>query len=166
VITYKPWASAGTLASGISAASTLTGSCFTNSSASSQSGAYRCSVDNLLYDPCFADAASGAGEVACPKVANPDSVIVIKLTSALPAPLAASSPVVPWLLVLANGQRCSPITGTGGPPLAGKPQDYGCDGASVYGMPDENSPTWTASYAPDGAAASAMTEVTVTQAYE
>lgn len=166
VITYAPWAAASTLASGISAAATQSGSCFTTSSATTASGAYRCIVGNSLYDPCFADAASGAGQVACPNPANPDSVVVIKLTAALPAPAtAASSPVFPWLLVLANGQRCETITGTGAV-LGGKNEVYGCQGGGVYGQPDRSAATWTALYAPSGAPASALAPQAVTRAYE
>jgi hypothetical protein len=166
VVSYAPWAGAGTLASGISAAATQSGSCFTTSSATTASGAYRCIVGNSLYDPCFADAASGAGEVACPNPADPDSVVVIKLTAALPAPAtAAGSPVIPWLLVLANGQHCETITGTGGV-LGGKNEAYGCPAGGVYGQPDRSTATWTVSYAPSGAPASAMTQEAVTKAYQ
>jgi hypothetical protein len=166
VISYAPWAGAGRLASGISAAATQSGSCFTTSSATTASGAYRCIVGNSLYDPCFADAASGAGQVACPNPANPDSVVIIKLTAALPAPAtAASSPVFPWLLVLANGQRCETITGTGAV-LGGKNEVYGCQGGGVYGQPDRSTATWTALYAPSGAPASALATQAVTRAYE
>ncbi len=166
VISYTPWAGPGTLASGISAAATQSGSCFSTSSATTAAGAYRCTVGNSLYDPCFSDSASGATEVACPNPASPDSVVVIKLTAQLPAPAtAAGSPIIPWLLVLANGQQCQTITGTGGT-LGGKNEIYGCPGGGVYGQPDETAPTWTASYAPSGAPASAMTQVSVTKAYE
>lgn len=166
VITYAPWAGAGTLASGITAAATQSGSCFTTSSATTASGAYRCMVSNSLYDPCFADTASGAAEVACPNPANPNSVVVIKLTAALPAPAtAAGSPIFPWLLVLANGQNCQTITGTGGI-LGGKNEVYGCPGGGVYGQADRSTATWTALYAPSGAPASALTQVAVTKAYE
>jgi hypothetical protein len=166
VITYAPWAAPGTLASGISAAATQTGSCFSTSSATTASGAYRCIVGNSLYDPCFADAASGAGQVACPNPQNPDSVVVIKLTGQLPIPAtAAGSPVIPWLLVLANGQTCQTITGTGGT-LGGKNEIYGCPAGGVYGQPDTSTATWTVFYAPSGAPASAMTQVGVIKAYE
>jgi hypothetical protein len=166
VIAYAPWSSAGALASGISAVSTQSGACFSTSSATTAPGAYRCAVGNLLYDPCFADATSGAGEVACPVPDNPDSVVVIKLTSPLPAPATSPGfPIIPWLLVLANGQECGTITGTGGI-LGGKDESYGCSGGSVYGLPNQNEATWQVTYAPSGAPASAMTQVAVTKAYE
>jgi hypothetical protein len=166
VVTYAPWAGAGTLASGISASATPSGSCFTTSSATTAPGAYRCLVGNDLYDPCFADASTAATEVACPSLADPDSVVVIKLTSALPAPATSTgSAIIPWLLVLANGQRCQTITGTGGI-LGGKDEAYGCPSGGVYGLPDTSGATWMVSYAPSGAPASAMTQVGVTTAYE
>lgn len=166
VISYAPWAGAGRLTSGISAAATQSGSCFTTSSATTAAGAYRCLVGNTLYDPCFADAASGAGQVACPNPANPDSVVVIKLTAALPAPAtAAGSPAFPWLLVLANGQHCQTITGTGST-LGGKSEVYGCPDGGIYGQPDRSAATWTALYAPTGAPASALAPQAVTRAYQ
>lgn len=165
VITYAPWAGAGTLASGISASASQSGSCFSTSSATTAPNAYRCLVGNDLYDPCFADATSAAGEVACPNPAHPDSVVVIKLTAALPAPAtSAGSTIIPWLLVLANGQQCQTITGTGGT-LGGKDEAYGCPGGGVYGLPDTSGATWMVWYAPSGAPASAMTQVSVTKAY-
>ena len=165
VITYAPWAGAGTLASSISASATQSGSCFSTSSATTAPGAYRCLAGNDLYDPCFADAASAAGEVACPNPANPDSVVVIKLTAALPTPAtSAGSTIIPWLLVLANGQQCQTITGTGGT-LGGKNEAYGCPSGGVYGQPDTSGATWMVWYAPSGAPAPAMTQVSVAKAY-
>jgi hypothetical protein len=166
VITYAPWAAAGTLAAGISASATQSGSCFTTSGATAVSSAYRCMVGNSLHDPCFADAASGAGEVACPDWLNPDSVVIIKLTGSLPAPAAsAGSAFPPWLVVLSNGQRCTAITGTGST-LGGMNSEYGCSGGTVYSLPDQNHPAWTVTYAPAGATAADMTQVSVTKAYE
>lgn len=122
-------------------------------------------MGNILHDPCFEDAATGAGEVACPNPANPDSVVVIKLTGALPTPATASSRA-PWLLVLANGQHCWTNTGTVGIP-GGKNEYYICSaGGGAYGQPDESGATWTITYAAAGAPASAMTSMTVSQAYE
>jgi hypothetical protein len=180
VITYNPWASAGTLASGITASSTVSGYCWTGSGATDAPDAFRCTAGNIIYDPCFTyGSSSSSGECAYPNTSNPDSVVVVNLTpppSTLgPAPTstATSPPWVPWLLVLANGERCTPITGTGGPALDGKPQEDNCGtggynsvAGNIYGNPVESSATWTVSYAPLHAAGSAMTQVTVTEAYE
>jgi hypothetical protein len=165
VITYAPWAAPGMLARGISAASTQSGSCFTTSSATTAPGAYRCFVGNNLYDPCFADATSGAGQAACPSPENPDSVIVIRLTAPLPKPATSPGSPIPWLLVLANGQHCQTITGTGGT-LGGKNEAYGCAAGSVYGQINQGDATWTVSYAPSGAPASALTQEAVIKAYQ
>jgi hypothetical protein len=162
---YQPWAAAGRLASGVFATATQSGSCFTTSSATTAPGAYRCLAGNSLYDPCFADASSGAGEVACPNPGNPDSVVIMNLTAPLPPPVtAASSPIIPWLLVLANGQHCLTVTGTGGI-LGGKDESYECPGGGVYGQPDDNAPGWTVFFAASGAPASAMVQMTVARAY-
>jgi hypothetical protein len=167
VITYNPWASAGTLASGITASSTLSGgSCVDASEVTDAPDAWRCYVGNTIYDPSFSYGSSGAGEVAYPNWENPNSVIVIKLTSALPAPAAASSPILPWMLLLANGQRCPASDGASGPDVDGLNQSYVCSGGSIYGLPDRSSATWTVHYAAPGAAASALTQVDVTTAYE
>ncbi len=166
VIEYNPWTAAGTLASGISATATQSGSCFSMSSATTAGGAYRCTVGNDLFDPCFSDASSGAGEVACPSRDNPDSLTVIKLTSPLPASqTSAPASPLPWLLVLANGQHCNTNTGTVGT-LGGKNEYFICTDGGAYGTPDESSSTWTITYAPSGVPASAMTQQDVTTAYE
>jgi hypothetical protein len=171
VITYNPWTASGNLASGISATSTQAGSCFSNSSAAVESDAYRCLLSTTtsngtpLYDPCYSDPSSGAGEVACPDMPNPDSVTIIKLTSALPTAGTTPASLVPWLLVLANGQRCNTNTGTVST-LGGINANYECDDGNAYGEPDESSATWTITYAPNGATASAMTKVAITTAYQ
>jgi hypothetical protein len=170
VIHYTPWTAPGTLASGFSAASTQSGSCFTDSIASGEPDAFRCSVGNVLYDPCFADGSSGPGPVFCPNPQDPDSGTIINLTSSLPAPNSAPGSVLPWLLVLADGHSCAAITGTVGT-LGGKNGYYGCASGSTlygyaYGDPDESSATWTIYYAPSGATASGMTQVNITTAYE
>jgi len=165
VITYPPWAAAGRLADGISAAAAQSGSCFTTSSATTAPGAYRCLAGNALYDPCFADTSSGAGKVACPNPENPDSVVIMTLTAPLPPPVtAAGSPIIPWLLVLTNGQHCLTVTGTGGT-LGGKNETYGCPGGGVYGQPDQSDRQWSVLFAASGAPASAMTPMAVIRAY-
>jgi hypothetical protein len=168
VITYHPWSSDGTLASGITAASTLSGgSCQSGSEVTDAPDAFRCYVGNTIYDPAFSDGSSSAGEVAFPNWENPDSVTVIKLASALPAANPASSSIDPWMLLLANGQRCTASDGASGPDVDGLNQSYGCSTGSVYGLPDRSSATWTIHYtSAPGASATSLTQVDVTTAYE
>lgn len=167
IVKYRPWASRDQLLPGIDAEWTKSGSCFSNSSASSASTAYRCEVGNELLDPCFADATSRADEVACPDLTKPDedAVFVIKLTGQLPAPVPASGTALPWRLDLSNGQTCEIITGAADM-LGGKNQTYSCANGNIWGSLDQSSPAWQASYAPSGAPASAITQVAVKDAYE
>jgi hypothetical protein len=89
------------------------------------------------------------------------------LTSALPAPNPASSSILPWMLLLANGQRCPASDGASGPLVDGLNQSYVCSSGSTYGQPDRSSATWTIHYtSAPGASATSLTQVDVTTAYD
>ena len=105
------------------------GNCFANSiSAPYRKDAWRCMIENAIYDPCFETKQKGF--VFCqtnPLVA--DSVL-IKLNKALPkvsVPENAKENWA-WFLTLKDGTYCSPFTGTL-PPLQGVMAYYGCSGA-------------------------------------
>jgi len=101
VITFKPTTIP---------AETQTGSCFASAIGLGREDAYRCMVDNQIYDPCFA--VDDAPTVVCG--ANPatgETGFVLQLTEPLPAPdLGQVS--MPWLVELADGQVCGLMTGT------------------------------------------------------
>lgn len=100
---------------GFNATEEVNGTCFTGSIAAQRAGAFRCSAENSLFDPCF----SVDGSVACP-VGDPgrNEGVLIKLTSPLPQPPEAwenqpdpNNPQ-PWYLTLEGGGVCGVLTGT------------------------------------------------------
>jgi len=120
VITFTPPA---TLSADVSS-----GNCFISSVAEPyRKDAFRCMVQNGIYDPCFT--LSKDGYVFCPVDPVKNNPVLIKLTSALPAPSAVVTTKAnwAWFLKLEDGTYCSPFTGTL-PPLKDEMAYYGCSG--------------------------------------
>ena len=68
---------------------------------------------------------------------------------------------LPWALELANGKRCTLLTGAS-VVLAGERLQYGCEGGgSVLGEMDREQPVWAVDYLADGAVATTLVDVTV-----
>ena len=68
---------------------------------------------------------------------------------------------LPWALELANGERCSLLTGASAV-LAGQRVHYECDGGgSVIGEIDRGQQVWMVSYLADGAIATTLIDVAV-----
>ncbi|WP_298337222.1 hypothetical protein [Ferrimicrobium sp.] len=114
IVVYEPFTING-IAPGIKVTSQQSGSCWEGSIASNRPDAWRCTVANGIYDPCFSDP-YGNGEVACPEATSPDQVMVIKLTQPLPysmenPPSDAQTNPTPWAYQLTNGTRCGVSTG-------------------------------------------------------
>lgn len=141
------------------------GTCFAGSVSSPRSDAWRCTIGNQIYDPCYA-APMGQMVLACP-VGGPSSgnVALLTLTSPLPEMMANSgdnlTSKMPWAVELGNGQQCMLLTGAGAG-LAGMRINYGCgqDGGSVIGNIDTSEPLWHAFYWQQGET-SAQTEPVV-----
>jgi hypothetical protein len=137
-------------------------------------------TDNTIYDPCFASpfiAPEDEAELACASAPFADEVVLFRLTGPLPrvkegqpadgiAPVGAVQEAavdpwqLPWALELANGERCTLLTGATAV-LAGHRVNYGCDGGSVLGEVDRSQPLWTASYLADGAVSTTLVNVVV-----
>lgn len=107
-------------------AQTIIGNCWTNSIASNQPNAFRCMVDNTIYDPCFTT------EVKDKLVCNVDpndarTAVILQLNKPLPPPVVTKTKKAqPWLIQLADGTLCRPYTGT--TPFTGKfAIPYYCD---------------------------------------
>jgi hypothetical protein len=102
------------------------GSCWTRSIAIPRPGAWRCTVGNQIYDPCFATP-SGSGTLVCG--ADPGlgkDGFPLKLTKALPTNLTAPPEQPPvWMFELADGSICEPFTGTM-PMVGGEPARWSC----------------------------------------
>ncbi len=102
---------------------TQPGSCFTNAIGLGREDAYRCMVDNQIYDPCFV--VDDKPTVVCE--ANPttgETGFVLELTEPLPAPEAGNLSQ-PWLVELADGTVCGLMTGTV-PGVGDRIAPYGC----------------------------------------
>lgn len=90
-----------------------TGNCFASSIAQPyRKDAWRCTVKNAIYDPCFSVAQKGF--VYCQVGIDASTGFLMKLTQALPKPEvpAAAQDNWAWFLTLKDGTQCSPFTGT------------------------------------------------------
>ena len=107
------------------------GSCWTGSVAALRADAWRCMVGNAIYDPCFGP--QDAAAVICVRSPLDESENVqINLTEALPE-VAQQEETRPWVVELADGTLCQPLTGTL-PPVPGERVIYGCaDGSYIQG---------------------------------
>ena len=118
------------------------GYCWTESLASGQADAWRCMVENRIYDPCFSIQGE-SGAVACGASPSGDPYAFrLRLTQPLPE---RKSPAIdrPWMIELADGVTCGFLTGatTG---VGGERVNYGCtDGWSILGDPKPGD-VWTA----------------------
>jgi hypothetical protein len=88
------------------------GSCWTDSIAVSRSGAYRCSVGNGIYDPCFTVPTNHERMVCGADPALRTMGFVLKLTKPLPETPPVTLQVEPWIIKLADGSICEAMTGT------------------------------------------------------
>ncbi len=127
VRTYSPYHADGTLA--VEVTGTSGGSCWTSSVAAPSALTYRCLAENVILDPCFATS-KDPSRVVC--VADPWSPArAVRLTGPLPTP--APLPVRrPWALELANGARCTAVTGVVAQ-VDGVDLDYSCGSATGAG---------------------------------
>lgn len=162
-IIYQPWTLNGKLSGDLHITARVTGFCWTESIATPRLDAYRCMTGNNVLDPCFAGPDGPGNEVACP-YPSPDSVTLMKLTRSLPyfpPPGGSSSP---WLLILADGERCYHSTGGTMNP-GGLRLDYECGHSSnnLYGNIDRAGRIWTIFQERNGSVD--MTQARIAEAY-
>jgi len=142
VAEYRPWSGSRVAAS--LRTTSASGSCWATSTVSRRQDAYRCStVDDLLYDPCFASVSTAAAQVVCPVA--PTKAVLLTLTGALPSPPKAEGKADLFLFVLTTGLQCSAFTGNA-VAVGGMNARFACDDHKtlLYGDPDVGSPLWTA----------------------
>lgn len=151
VQSFNPWNAEGSVSSTVRVGGHQTGGSCTQSSAFDVGNpdAWRCTEPGGGFlDPCFAPPGqSGITQVACGS--SPWSAYTVL---ALAQPLATSSwgtPAdnrsYPWAMVLADGQQCGLIDGTGAE-IDGTPFNFGCTvGYASY--PETTTQPWTATYA-------------------
>lgn len=87
----------------------VSGNCWTSSIASQRPDAFRCMVNDEIFDPCFG---IDDKSVACPDPAALNTGEIVDLTK--PLPPAQSPPPSPqaWAMVLESGAHCNRATGT------------------------------------------------------
>ncbi|SRR5579871_4775229 len=110
-----------------------TGSCWTDSIAVARRGAWRCTVGNEIYDPCFSSPDLRGAVICNANPARGTAGFVLKLTRPLPQP-SGQSPTHPrpWLVKLADGTDCEIQTGTIAF-VAGLAVPYGCSDSKPCG---------------------------------
>lgn len=103
------------------------GSCLTVSIAAfTRRDAYRCSVGDRIYDPCFRLPPIGDRLVCDADPALKTGGFLLKLTKpTLPAPSHAERSRLPWIFRLADNSICEPITATL-PAVNGEPARWSC----------------------------------------
>lgn len=106
---------------------TRRGHCWTDSIADfGRRGAWRCMVDNEIYDPCFETPRLTDGVICDANPATNKSGFILELTEPLPAPSSqVPSHPLPWLLKLADGSVCQSLGGSANW-VNGKALPYGC----------------------------------------
>jgi len=142
---FSPFAGSK-LAQGMTASGTDTGECFTASLASQgRPDAWRCSAGNTILDPCFETQPPGTGPVACAASPWSSQVRLLKLSKPVPRNEANKEDLLasaPWALELADGSRCTFLTGAT-MAVAGMRWNYGCpNGAEVIGEVNRGDPVW------------------------
>jgi hypothetical protein len=141
-----PFGPAG-LSIGMAVTEKVNGTCFAASAASpSRPDAWRCSSGNGILDPCYQRILGDEKQLACPVGGPwPANVVLLTLTQPLsnePRKETNRADTLPWALELANGQRCTLMTGAM-PPVAGMRINYGCPGGfQVVGDIDRTGPVW------------------------
>jgi hypothetical protein len=154
------------LAEGLQVTEKVSGKCFAASEASPpRPDAWRCSAGNAILDPCYQRIMGDEKQFACP-VEGPWSqkVVLLTLTEALPNPTHKdmhAEPALPWAIELANGKRCSLLTGASAP-VAGRRINYGCPGGfQVVGDIDRSSPVWRVFFQAENASVLEQVDVLV-----
>ncbi|MGX1886509.1 serine/threonine protein kinase [Streptomyces sp. NPDC055287] len=163
VHTIAPWAIGGHApAKGIVVTGDAIGSCFSSSTKTQRTDAWRCTHDSTLLDPCFAPDVGPDHPVLLCMGASPNHMMRLTLTETLPGNnfhIPGGPVPTPLVIELANGKRCE-FAGGATDSLAGQRLNYLCNGGgSVYGDPDQDHPLWTAAYRPDQANTTVSTPV-------
>jgi len=107
---------------------------------------YRCFAGNLVFDVCYALAATPTTwAVVCPESPWSHLVVRINLTASsnLPPPTGTKTPVIPWGLRLAGGKTCLAVDGAGGS-VNGHPMTYFCNHMTgLLDTPNKTRAIWT-----------------------
>lgn len=127
------------------------GSCFTSSDVTRRDDAWRCTVGNTLYDPCFSSALA-FGVVVCP-IPWQGSGTEIHLTKPLPKTSSNTIPSLslqPWALETVSGSFCLLSSGASSV-VHGQRLNYFCGKNAkqgLWGFPSRKTQPWTIQIAP------------------
>lgn len=126
---------------------TQPGSCFTTAIGLGRADAYRCMVDNAIYDPCFAVGDEPTVICDADPLSETDGFI-LSLTEPLPEPEVGML-AMPWLIELADGTVCGLLTGTR-PGVGERTASYGCQGGTYLFDDFQQNQLWLAEEATFG----------------
>jgi hypothetical protein len=168
---FLPFNSEG-LVVGLAVTGQVRGSCFAGSVADpGRPDAWRCTDEqNAIHDPCFENPyhpAVGGNVLACAENPWDANVVLLTLTQPLSREKAnkLDTSAMPWALELANGESCTPLTGTS-ILIAGQRVNYSCtNGGSILGEPERGSVLWRVHYLTDTRSSSTATVDVVTAWY-
>lgn len=163
VHTIAPWAVGGNApAKGIVVTGDAVGSCWSSSTKTQRTDAWRCTADSSILDPCFAPDVGPEHPVLLCMGADPSRMRRLTLTETLPGNnfhIPGGPIPTPLIIELANGKTCTFASGATDS-LAGERLNYLCDGGgSVYGDLDQARPLWTAAYRADQANTTVSTAI-------
>lgn len=168
-IFFQPWTLTGRVSGDLHIASEVTGYCWMESVAARRLDAYRCmDRQHTILDPCFGIGSSSQvvggnslSRVVC-AYPSPESVTVMKISKPLPVFSAPASLSNPWLLILADGERCYFDTGGTSNP-GGLRLNYACRNGDLYGSINKTDGAWTIFQ--QHANSADMTQVRIVKAY-
>ena len=112
-----------------------TGSCWSGSDAVWRPDAWRCTVEQTIYDPCFSSSPHATAVICNAYPWAPSGGFTLKLTSPLPLTLATKYRPHAWLFKLADGVICYAETGAG--------PAYGCSDGWVVRDDPHRGRVWT-----------------------
>jgi len=121
------------------------GHCSQQSQKIAREDAWRCSVKNKIYDPCFVKQYGSHKETLCPQSPWVGDTVQIELTEAVDnaghTPLDVSK-AYPWAVKLLSGEQCQAIDE--GKVFDNLPIHYQCDNQSVlFGYIQRCKMPWT-----------------------
>lgn len=147
---YEPFSPSGAV---LMSGPTRSGYCWTGSETTPRRDAWRCTIKNVIYDPCFSSP-KASGIVLCPTAPWNNAGVGIKLTKPLPGSMGnhggASLRNEPWALQLFNGRSCV-FSGGATNVIGGRRLNYFCTTggkSGLWGYPDRKVEPWTIYSAP------------------
>lgn len=135
--------------SGIRATSNSTADCWETSLAAPRKDTWRCTVGDIIYDPCFSLTSQPISVICDASPAGDTRGLKFSLASSLPSTTATAADIQPWVLQLSDGVYCTFATGATWL-VDNERVDYGCtNNTAIAGLPKQGT-IWTAKVVPLG----------------